>query len=95
MRINLLISLLIITKGAAFTLNDQDTNILMDEVESWQSPLLGVTGEEAKATILNSDQSLSVDILPEGSMVTEDYRLDRVRIFVGENGNVSREPHKG
>eukprot|EP00555_Chaetoceros_dichaeta_P005814 CAMPEP_0198263980 /NCGR_PEP_ID=MMETSP1447-20131203/14277_1 /TAXON_ID=420782 /ORGANISM="Chaetoceros dichaeta, Strain CCMP1751" /LENGTH=67 /DNA_ID=CAMNT_0043952769 /DNA_START=129 /DNA_END=332 /DNA_ORIENTATION=- len=67
----------------------------MDEVESWQSPLLGVTGEEAKVTILNSDQSLTVNILPEGSMVTMDYRLDRVRIFVGENGNVSQEPHKG
>ena len=62
--------------------------------EKWPE-LTGKTGEEAKAAILKDDSKLQVDVLPEGSMVTMDYRLDRVRIFVGEDGKVARAPRKG
>ena len=62
--------------------------------EEWPE-LTGKTGEEAKAAILKDDSKLQVDVLPEGSMVTMDYRLDRVRIFVSDDGKVVRSPRKG
>ena len=57
--------------------------------------LTGMTGEEAKQEINSVDPSLEVHILPEDSMVTMDYREDRVRIFVNDAGQVSRQPNKG
>ena len=62
--------------------------------EEWPE-LTGKTGEDAKAAILKDDSKLQVDVLPEGSMVTMDYRLDRVRVFVGDDGKVVRAPRKG
>ena len=32
---------------------------------------------------------------PPGSMVTRDYRLDRVRIFTNDDGKVDRAPKSG
>ena len=58
--------------------------------------LLGMTGEEAKAAVLAGDSSLleeNVHILPSDSMVTMDYRLDRVRIFVKDGVVVSQPQH--
>ena len=57
--------------------------------------LIGMTGEEAKQEIHNVDPSLQIDIIPEGSMVTMDHRIDRVRIFVNKDGVVADQPHKG
>ena len=60
---------------------------------------MGKTGEETKELItaewtptLEPGQTIQVIVLPEGSMVTRDYRLDRVRIFVNDAGIVVREP---
>ena len=58
--------------------------------------LVGMPGEQAKAIIIKENPSLTrVDILPDGSMVTMDYREDRVRIFVDEAGNVVGTPSVG
>jgi hypothetical protein len=57
--------------------------------------LVGMTGEEAKAEIEAINPSLDVHTVPEGSMVTADWRLNRVRIWVDKNGNVAREPQRG
>ncbi|KAL3823662.1 hypothetical protein ACHAXA_009767 [Cyclostephanos tholiformis] len=60
--------------------------------------LVGYTGEDAKFAVLAGDKNLSsenVQILPEDSMVTMDYREDRVRIFVDSNGIVVRQPTIG
>lgn len=54
-----------------------------------------MTGEEAKSVIETINPSLDVHTVPEGSMVTADYRLNRVRIWVDKNGNVAREPQRG
>ncbi|KAK1739441.1 hypothetical protein QTG54_009984 [Skeletonema marinoi] len=54
-----------------------------------------MTGDEAKAVIEDINPSLQVQIIPEGWMATADHRLDRVRIFVGEDGNVTMEPQRG
>jgi len=57
--------------------------------------LVGMTGEEAKVVIEAINPSLEVHTVPEGSMVTADWRLNRVRIWVDKNGNVAREPQRG
>lgn len=57
--------------------------------------LIGMTGEDAKEEIKNVDPSLEVQVLPEDSMVTMDYRTDRVRIFVDSDGKVVRQPNAG
>jgi hypothetical protein len=54
-----------------------------------------MTGEKAMAVIEAINPSLQVQVIPEGSMMTADHRLDRVRIFVGEDDNVTREPQRG
>ena len=59
--------------------------------------LVGKTGEEAKQEILKTGGAglTKVIILPEDSMYTEDYREDRVRIFVDASGKVVRPPMVG
>ena len=60
--------------------------------------LVGYTGEDAKFAVLAGDGTLreeNVIVLPEDSMVTMDYREDRVRIFVDGDGRVVRQPTVG
>lgn len=59
--------------------------------------LVGKTGEEAKQVILATGGPgiKSVEIIPADSLVTTDFRLDRVRIFVDESGKVERTPIVG
>ena len=70
-----------------------------DEKATWpEKNLVGVTGEEAKAAVLAGKSEIleaNVHILPHDAMVTEDYREDRVRIFVGDDGKVVRQPMIG
>jgi len=74
-----------------FFANDKDNNKSGD----WSS-LVGQSGEEAVAKIKNENSDLeNVLIVPHGSMVTMDYRTDRVRVFVDEQGKVSKTPKRG
>ena len=60
-----------------------------------EKSLIGMTGEEAKQEINIADPTLEVQILDEDSMMTMDYREDRVRIFVNADGKVVDQPHTG
>jgi len=58
--------------------------------------LVGATGEAAVATIKVERPDLAaVEALAEDSMVTMDYREDRVRVFVAASGTVSKPPAIG
>lgn len=48
------------------------------------SQLVGLDVDVAVSKIKEMDASLSVQAIPEGSMVTMDYRTDRVRVFFDE-----------
>ena len=61
---------------------------------SWPD-VVGKTADAAKAAILKDNPKLKVHVLPEGSMVTMDYRTDRVRVFVDPNNKVSQVPSVG
>eukprot|EP00578_Thalassiosira_sp_NH16_P010650 CAMPEP_0181116700 /NCGR_PEP_ID=MMETSP1071-20121207/22098_1 /TAXON_ID=35127 /ORGANISM="Thalassiosira sp., Strain NH16" /LENGTH=159 /DNA_ID=CAMNT_0023200977 /DNA_START=62 /DNA_END=541 /DNA_ORIENTATION=- len=60
--------------------------------------LVGMAGEDAKAAVLAGDMALMaahVHIMHKDDMVTMDYREERVRIFVDDDGKVVRQPTKG
>jgi hypothetical protein len=62
---------------------------------SWPE-LVGLSGESAKPRILSDRPDIQkVQIIPYGSMVTADYRLDRVRIYVDQQGKVTQPPNIG
>ena len=58
---------------------------------SWPE-LVGLSVEEAKKVILKDKPDADIVVLPVGSIVTADYRPDRVRIFVD---TVAQTPHVG
>jgi len=61
----------------------------MAEVRSWPE-VVGQKGEIVAQQI--RAQGYTVFVIPEGSPVTMDYRLDRVRIYVNAAGNVVDVP---
>ncbi|XP_009789395.1 subtilisin inhibitor [Nicotiana tabacum] len=61
---------------------------------SWPE-LVGMTAEEAEKKIKEEKPELKIHIIPPNSMVTMDYRLERVRIFVDASGKVAQEPQLG
>ena len=63
---------------------------------SWPN-LVGMTGEEATQEILKVDPTLAgnVHVVPENSMVTMDFREDRVRLFVNAGGKIVNQPTRG
>jgi hypothetical protein len=70
------------------------------ELPSTFPGLLGMQGEDAKAKLRNeypSKDLLSViQVIPENSPVTMDYREDRVRIYIDkETGKVTSVPQTG
>jgi hypothetical protein len=67
-----------------------------DVVKTSWPELVGKPGTDAKAVIEKEEPCLTqVVIIPEGSAVTLDFRLDRVRIFVGSTGDVVVSPTVG
>ena len=61
---------------------------------SWPE-LLGIPGVEAKSKILADNPKLNVVILPVGTIVTADFREDRVRVFVDSDEKVAQIPKIG
>ncbi|KAL5542161.1 hypothetical protein UlMin_009871 [Ulmus minor] len=57
--------------------------------------LLGAQGKVAEETIERENTGVDAVIVPEGSMVTTDFRCDRVRVWVAKNGIVTRIPTIG
>lgn len=57
--------------------------------------VVGKSGEEAKNIILKDDPSIDVRFIPQGSIVTTDYRTNRVRVYVDANGIVVQTPKRG
>lgn len=74
-----------------------DTDAITNQRTEWPS-CVGLLGTECKTMILQEGSSvepLNIYILDQYSMVTEDYRTNRVRIFIDDNGVVVRSPMIG
>jgi hypothetical protein len=67
------------------------------EKEGKWPELKGMTGEEAQdqLEVLYGEETYDIIVLPENSATTRDYRFDRIRIFVNEEGIVTKVPHVG
>ncbi|CAM0958472.1 unnamed protein product [Alopecurus aequalis] len=66
-----------------------------NEKTEWPE-LLGKSVEEAKKVILKDKPKAKIVVVPMGSIVTMDYRTDRVRLFVDAGtGTVVQMPKVG
>ncbi|TKY51888.1 Proteinase inhibitor [Spatholobus suberectus] len=61
---------------------------------SWPE-LVGVQGTVAEATIERENPLVNAKIVPEGSVVTLDFRCDRVWVWINKDGIVKQVPHIG
>nr|1COA_I Chain I, CHYMOTRYPSIN INHIBITOR 2 [Hordeum vulgare] len=57
--------------------------------------LVGKSVEEAKKVILQDKPEAQIIVLPVGTIVTMEYRIDRVRLFVDKLDNVAEVPRVG
>merc|ERR1711976_225740 len=62
--------------------------------EQWPE-VVGKTGEEAKAAIQADRPDVTVEVMNELSPCTMDFRTDRVRVFVNNDGKVVGPPQCG
>ena len=56
---------------------------------------VGMSGEDCEDYIKDNAEDVHTEIVPQNSPVTEDFRVDRVRIFVDDEGVVVAAPKKG
>jgi len=56
---------------------------------------VGKSGDECRELILAADPDVTVQILSKDSMMTMDFRTDRVRILVDDDGIVAITPSRG
>ncbi|KAH0993848.1 hypothetical protein GBA52_005331 [Prunus armeniaca] len=59
--------------------------------DTWPE-LLGAQGTDAEATIESENSLVDAQIVLEGTIVTADFRCDRVRVWVNTDGIVTRVP---
>nr|3CI2_A Chain A, CHYMOTRYPSIN INHIBITOR 2 [Hordeum vulgare] len=57
--------------------------------------LVGKSVEEAKKVILQDKPEAQIIVLPVGTIVTMEYRIDRVRLFVDKLDNIAQVPRVG
>ncbi|XP_027362403.1 inhibitor of trypsin and hageman factor-like [Abrus precatorius] len=61
---------------------------------SWQE-LVGINGEAATQIIMRENPNVKAFVVAEGSVVTNDFKCDRVRVFVNYRGIVTLVPKIG
>ena len=63
------------------------SNQQLDQTSPWNH-LVGVDAKYAKQVIQTNQPDLRVVLVAQGSLVTQDYKTNRVRIFYNSYGNV-------
>ena len=56
---------------------------------------VGMAGEDCVSYIESNTEGLTIEIIAEGSVVTQDFRTDRVRVWVDADNIVFTAPSKG
>jgi hypothetical protein len=69
--------------------------IMADKNKTSWPELIGLSGEAAKTRLEEENPGKEVDVVPDGSMVTMDYREDRIRIYTDGEGKVVKAPKFG
>jgi len=69
-------------------------DVLIVGKKTWPE-LVGINGEAAAQIIMSENSLVTARTLPEDSVVTTDFRCDRVRVFVDKQDVVTRVPKIG
>mmetsp|Transcript_38087 Transcript_38087/g.92183 ORF Transcript_38087/g.92183 Transcript_38087/m.92183 type:complete len:97 (+) Transcript_38087:38-328(+) len=88
-----LLSLLVLISGASA--GGVEEGEIMAEQKTEFPEMVGMSGEEAKAQLESQFPSFQIDIVPWDAMLTMDYREDRIRVKVDDNGKVKKAPRVG
>lgn len=56
---------------------------------------IGMSGRDCVEYIEGNAKDVNVVLVREGAIVTEDFKTDRVRVWVGRDGTVSNAPARG
>ncbi|CAL8178472.1 unnamed protein product [Prunus armeniaca] len=67
----------------------------MHIVQSSWLELVGEDGEVATAKIKQEKPDVHAIVNPEGTIITQELRCNRVRVWVDENGVITAVPHVG
>ncbi|WCJ23955.1 Serine protease inhibitor potato inhibitor I-type family protein [Euphorbia peplus] len=62
--------------------------------DSWPE-LVGMNGDAASVIIMIQNPKVNALTVKEGSMVSGDFRCDRVRVFIDESQSVTEVPQIG
>ena len=91
-----LLLLLVFLSALVYSTSEKDPVMSTDETNRMSWPeLVGVPGSEAELTLKRDHPTWRIQIIPDGSIVTMDYRTDRIRIWVDADGTVVRAPTIG
>ena len=66
----------------------------MSQKGQWPE-VVGLHSAEAEKVIHADDASINIQVLPQGSATTRDFRINRVRVFVNGEGVVVDPPRRG
>ena len=87
-----LLSLLILITGTTAELEQGE--VMADQKTEFPE-MVGMSGEEAKAQLETIFPTFEIVIVPWDAMMTMDYREDRIRVRVDDDGNVKKVPRIG
>ncbi|VAH12493.1 unnamed protein product [Triticum turgidum subsp. durum] len=71
-----------------------DTGDHHNQKTEWPE-LVGKSVEEAKKVIMQDKSEAQIVVLPVGTIVTMEYRIDRVRLFVDSLDKIAQVPRVG
>jgi hypothetical protein len=95
MRCATLLLLLLSLIVSASSLAKVQKGVIMTKDKSAWPEVMGMTGEAARAKLESELPNMLCQVVPYGSMVTMDYREDRIRIYTDESGHVTKAPRVG
>lgn len=72
----------------------KEGEIMIDQKTQFPE-VIGWTGEDAKADLEAKFPDFEIVVVPWDAMLTMDWREDRIRIMVDENGMVKKAPRIG
>mmetsp|Transcript_284 Transcript_284/g.864 ORF Transcript_284/g.864 Transcript_284/m.864 type:complete len:139 (+) Transcript_284:184-600(+) len=89
-----LFSLGVVARGSVVARTGESSREREQEIHEL-SFCVGLTGDQCRARIESAHPELRVFVITERTPVTMDYRLDRVRVVVDDDGVVVKPPRQG
>ena len=94
----LLLGIILSATSSAFHKGKEKEEIVVMTVDDDKRKFpeyVGLSGEEVRTKLESERPTMIIQIVNLGDMVTMDYREDRIRIWVDDNGIVTKPPKVG